>query len=258
MALLFQVGTGVAVAAVLGWIPGLRPGWALVNLLVLLIFSRLLTALEGVSLASLGLAFGPRWAREFAMGLGIGAGVILGSALLLALAGGVRFRLGAGPLVWPLLTGALFYLLPAVNEELAYRGYSFQRVTRRLGGKAALLLLSVLFALAHRANPNLAGSVAWLSLVNIGLAGVLLGLGQLRTGSLALPMGIHLAWNWAQGPLLGFGVSGHAEHGLLVPTLAQKPLWLTGGAFGLEGSILCSAMAILACFLVARYRPKAS
>lgn len=258
MALLFQVGTSMAVAAVLGWIPGLRPGWAVVNLLVLLLFSRLLTALEGVGMASLGLAFNGRWVREFAAGLGIGTGVILGSALLLALAGGVRFRLGPGAGVWPLLSGALFYLLPAVNEELAYRGYSFQRVTRRLGGPAALAILSVLFALAHRANPNLSGSVASLSLVNIGLAGVLLGLAQLRTGSLALPMGIHLAWNWTQGPLLGFGVSGLAERGLLAPALSRGPLWLTGGAFGLEGSILCTAMAASACVLVARLWPKAS
>jgi membrane protease YdiL (CAAX protease family) len=79
------------------------------------------------------------------------------------------------------------------------------------------------------------GSVKLAALLNIFLAGWMLGFCYLRTGSLALPMGVHFGWNWVQGSL-GFGVSGNASHGLWKPVLHDKALWLTGGDFGLEAS----------------------
>jgi hypothetical protein len=75
----------------------------------------------------------------------------------------------------------------------------------------------------------------------------LLGLAYLRTESLAMPIGINLGWNWAQGSLLGFGVSGTGfAHGIWTPALAAKPHWITGGDFGLEGSLLCAPICLLA------------
>ena len=72
---------------------------------------------------------------------------------------------------------------------------------------------------------------AWAGL-NLVLAGVLLGLCYLRTRSLALPMGLHLGWNWTQGSLLGFGVSGLPSGGWWTPVYHGRPLWLTGGRSG--------------------------
>ncbi|BDU78773.1 CPBP family glutamic-type intramembrane protease [Mesoterricola sediminis] len=254
MALLFQASARLAFGLAVLLVPGFRPAWPLVLLVLLLLLSRLFLALEGRKLASLGLALGRPWFRSLGAGLGIGAGVIGASALLLWAAGGCRPAFNAGASPGAVAGGLLFLLVPGINEELTYRGYSFQRVLRRLGRWPALLLLSALFALDHRANPNLAPGATWLPLVNIGLAGLLLGLAYLRTGSLAMPIGIHLGWNWAQGPLLGFAVSGQDAAGLLLPRLQPKPAWLTGGGFGLEGSVLCTIACLAACVLVARAR----
>jgi hypothetical protein len=86
--------------------------------------------------------------------------------------------------------------------------------------------------------------LAW---VNIFVASFMFGLACLRTGGLAMPIGLHLSANFVQGSLLGFGVSGGAEEGLLVPHLSG-PQWWTGGAFGLEASapgLACVFAAIL-------------
>ncbi len=109
-------------------------------------------------------------------------------------------------------------------------------------------MLAVFFALGHWGNPGMQGATkVWASL-NIGLAAIMLGLAYLKTRSLALPIGLHLGWNWAQGTLLGFGVSGNAEVGFLRPVFHGQPEWLTGGAFGLEASL--PAILVLVAFIL--------
>ena len=76
----------------------------------------------------------------------------------------------------------------------------------------------------------------WASL-DLALGAILLGLAYIRTRSLALPVGIHLGWNWAQGYLLGFGVSGIDQSGWFKPLFQGKAEWLTGGNFGPEASV---------------------
>jgi hypothetical protein len=91
--------------------------------------------------------------------------------------------------------------------------------------------------------------------INIGLASILLGFCYLRTRSLALPIGVHLGWNWAQGSLLGFGVSGTTDtKGLWTPIFHGKPEWLTGGAFGLEASLPCTLVCLGLIFLLWRWK----
>ena len=94
------------------------------------------------------------------------------------------------------------------------------------------------FAAAHWGNPGMDGGTMVAAIVDTALGAILLGLAWLRTGRLALPIGIHLGWNWTQGTLLGFDVSGLAQAGWLRPHLLDKPQWLTGGAFGPEASVL--------------------
>jgi membrane protease YdiL (CAAX protease family) len=87
--------------------------------------------------------------------------------------------------------------------------------------------------------------------LTIGLSAILFGFCYLRTRSLALPIGLHLGWNWAQGSLLGFGVSGTTDtKGLWTPVFHGRPEWLTGGAFGLEASLPCAFVCGVAIWLV--------
>jgi membrane protease YdiL (CAAX protease family) len=110
-----------------------------------------------------------------------------------------------------------------------------------------VLISSVLFGLAHVANPS-ASVVSTLGIVG---AGLLFSWMYLATGRLWLPMAFHWSWNFAQGPLFGFPVSGYAGEGLL-SVVVRGPAWVTGGEFGPEAGALgllaevAAALAILA------------
>jgi hypothetical protein len=206
--------------------------------------------LEGRSFRGLGFMPGWRWLFECLVGALAGSGLILATALLVWGWGGFLWERTAGVGARQLLASAWPLLGVAFSEELFARGYPFQRLVEGAGPWVGQLLLAALFVLLHWNNPGMHGSTkAWASL-GIGLAAILLGFCYLRTQSLALPIGLHLGWNWAQGSLLGFGVSGTTTlKGLWTPVFQGRPEWLTGGAFGLEASLPCALVcgaAILA------------
>ncbi|MBI3131912.1 MAG: CPBP family intramembrane metalloprotease [Acidobacteria bacterium] len=211
--------------------------------------------LQGRPLRDLGLLPDGRWLREAFLGLGGGLLIMVATALILRLCGGFHWE-GGGPGTWRGLPGVLTLCLAvALVEELLYRGYLFQRLADGLGPWPTQLLMAGYFAFEHWGNPGLLDStVKGVATLNIGLAAILLGLAYLRTRSLALPIGLHFGWNWAQGWLLGFPVSGTTEmSGFLRPVLHARPTWLTGGEFGLEGSLLCTATALAGIFLLYRW-----
>jgi len=182
--------------------------------------------------------------------------LLIGSAALTTrLLGGFQFSRAPGAGGWVLAQGALFYLLPALTEELTFRGYIFQRLETSLGPRSTLIVTALLFSAAHLGNPCPDPWTRARASLTILAAGLLLGLAYQGTRSLALPMGIHLGWNWTQGSLLGFGVSGTEAPGLLAPHLKGSGGWLTGGTFGLEGGIPCLVFCLLACILMGRRRP---
>ena len=96
------------------------------------------------------------------------------------------------------------------------------------------------------------GSVKLLASINIFLASILFGLAFIQTKSLATPLGLHWMANWVQGGVLGLGVSGTEQTGLLKPLFGEAPTWLTGGQFGLEASLpglICVVMMLSMFFL---------
>lgn len=123
--------------------------------------------------------------------------------------------------------------IPAVlHEELVFRGYLFQKC-RAWNRGVAIALSSLVFAALHLAN----GGMTAVSSINLVIAGVLLAVAYEVHERLWLPIGFHLAWNVVSGPILGYGVSGYASASTVFVTPANGPVWLSGGAFGLEGSI---------------------
>lgn len=198
--------------------------------------------------AALGYRLDRRWGQEVLLGAALGAGIMVLTALLALGAGGFHWTRGTGTLgttAW----GFGMFVLVALNEETLFRGYLFQRLVGGIGPWFAQGLMAVLFALAHWGNPGMHGATRIWASLNIGLAAILLGLCYLRTHSLALPIGVHLGWNFTQGNLLGFGVSGTTmAPGLLKPVFQGHPEWVTGGAFGLEASLPC-ALVCTACIL---------
>jgi hypothetical protein len=147
--------------------------------------------------------------------------------------------------------GASLWLfsLPAAAEEAMMRGYLFQALVESWGGPWALGVTSFLFGLLHLGNPN----TSWIGLANIVVAGLFLGVVYLKTASLWWATGAHLGWNWSLGFLADLPVSGleMVDTPLLEPNI-QGPVWLTGGSFGPEGSVL--ATLILSLSAVAIWR----
>ncbi|HEM62598.1 MAG TPA: CPBP family intramembrane metalloprotease [Chloroflexi bacterium] len=195
--------------------------------------------LDGKDLLSLGLRRGPGWARETVAGLLLGTGLIGLVFLLEAALGWLTVEAFSWQVQPPLrLLGflvvyLLIFLAVALYEELSYRGYILQNLNLDWAITVGLVASSVVFGLFHGLNPN----VTALALFNIFLAGVLMGVGYLVTRQLWLPMAFHFSWNFVQGPVLSFPVSGMASTGLLVTTVSGDPLF-TGGAFGPEGGLL--------------------
>jgi len=131
-------------------------------------------------------------------------------------------------------------LFGAVGEELMFRGYAFQILLRRFGPLWVIVPFGLLFAAAHLGNLNSNP----LGLLNTALWGIVLGYAFFRSGDLWLPIGLHFGWNWTL-PLFGVNLSGF-QMGLSGFTLqwSAGPL-LSGGEYGIEGSLFTSAVALL-------------
>ena len=186
----------------------------------------------------LGLFVSPRLAvPEFLFGNHFGAVLIATCALLVVLTTDVRHERGVG---FPWLEVAVLYLPAVVHEELLFRGYAFQKLlvwNRRV----ALLSIALFFAALHMNNM----AVSWLGLTNIFLGGLLLGLAYERYGRLWFPIGLHLAWNLTSGPILGHEVSGYDSMATIFVERGGGPWWLTGGDFGIEGSLWMTVVEVV-------------
>ena len=192
---------------------------------------------EGAPLSALGLRFNGRFLGHLVLGTLGGCALIVTTAGLVWFLGGLHWTRTPGVGLDTLARAGWLFLAIAAFEELLFRCYAFQRAARGLGFTGTQAAFALLFALLHWGNPGMTGAIKAWATVNIALAALLLGFCWRRTGSLALPIGVHLGWNWTQGSLLGFGVSGTASQGWWTPAFHGRPEWLTGGAFGLEASL---------------------
>lgn len=187
------------------------------------------------------------WLSLLGSGMAAGALLMVVPALVLTSIGAVHWQFGMFA-VAPLLTGVKTMAAGAIAEELLFRGFLFQRLVDGLGAWPAQLAVAGLFLLTHLNNPGMTGATRFWAGTNIFLASILFGLAFLRTRSLAMPIGLHFMTNVTEGPILGFGVSGNGEAGLLTPSFSGAPQWLTGGAFGLEASLpglICVVVGVI-------------
>ncbi len=138
-----------------------------------------------------------------------------------------------GSLILNLVTWLAVFIAVGWNEELMSRGYHLQTIASGMGLPWGLLISSAIFGMLHLANPN----ATWLSAAGILFAGLLLGFAYIRTGQLWLSIGLHIGWNFFEGVVFGFPVSGLDTYRLAQTTVQGPTLW-TGGAFGPEAGLI--------------------
>ena len=151
--------------------------------------------------------------------------------------------------------GVFFFLAIGIQEELMSRGYMLRNLSEGLNlpwitPKAALflgyLISSVAFGVQHTLNPN----STLISTINIMIAGLFLGLGLILTGELALPIGLHITWNYFEGYVFGFPVSGLSSAGNFLTIQQNGPTQWTGGAFGPEAGLIGLAAMLVGAGLI--------
>jgi hypothetical protein len=177
------------------------------------------------------------------LGLGLLTGFVLFGAIVVVAAAAGVYRIvdccSTSDLVSDLFNAAV---LAGFMEELFFRGILFRWIEEFGGTWAGLIGSSILFGLAHGWNPNSDVTASTFIAVE---AGILLGGAYMLTRSLWMPMGLHAAWNFTQGFLFDVPVSGIAENGLVTAKLSG-PALLSGGQFGLEGSVIALVIATAA------------
>ena len=142
-----------------------------------------------------------------------------------------------------LITSVL--VLIAVTEELVFRGYLLNNLLKSIPIQAALILSALLFAVFHSLNPNF----NFIAFINVFLAGLLLGVNYIYTRNLNFAIIFHFSWNFLQGPVLGYRVSGIELPSLLLQN-SKGSVLLTGGNFGLEASWLVTISLTIAVMLL--------
>lgn len=143
------------------------------------------------------------------------------------------------------------FTIVSLNEEIAIRGYILHNLSSSFNKYVALIISSLVFMIMHLGNPN----IGILPLVNLFLAGIFLGIYTIHKNNLWFPIGAHLTWNYLQGPIFGFEVSGNKINSLF----EQKPNGhelLTGGNFGFEGSIILTLFLMISIVYMDRYFQK--
>ncbi|AFV00037.1 CPBP family intramembrane glutamic endopeptidase [Simiduia agarivorans] len=197
------------------------------------------------TLGQVGLQFDRRWLAQLLLGTALGIAWLLAVAIPIWIAGGVEFSVNPNASMNILLIGLWGFALGALMEELLHRGFIFQRLIDGIGFIGAQFLVAAIFAFGHLENPEMEGWVQLRACTDLAIASLIFGLAYWRTKSLALPFGLHLGWNWMQGSVMGVAVSGHETQGLLVAHITDAPVWLSGGGFGLEASLVSQLVSLL-------------
>ena len=145
----------------------------------------------------------------------------------------------------------LIFIFVAWSEELLSRGYHLQTIASGLNLFWGVIISSAIFGLLHLGNPG----ATWTSTLGIFLAGIFFAFGYIRTRQLWLPMGMHLGWNFFEGVVFGFPVSGLGIYPLTRIEVHGPELW-TGGPFGPEAGLIVLPALLVGVLLISIYTMK--
>ena len=184
---------------------------------------------------------------ELVKGLAVGSLLFSLVALLMLLSGAGSFEWGQltlEPFLYILILLPL-WMIQGGAEELVTRAWLLPVAVKKTNLPIGLLTSSLLFALLHLGNPD----IGILPILNIAIFGLFASLYLLRTDNVWGIIGLHAAWNFSQGNIYGFSVSGTGVDAAVLNFVPKSEwIWLTSGAFGAEASIFSSLILLLAVF----------
>lgn len=216
----------------------------------LLIFFRV-KVIEKRSLSSIGFNKN-NWLKKYSLGFLIGLVMMSIIVLILLLFGYITVEknpiqpvgVSAISSVLVILFG---WIIQGATEEIVTRGWLLNVLSSKYNIGFGLLISSTLFGLMHLTNPN----VNYIAVINIILVGLFYGLYVIKTNDLWAVCGMHSAWNFAQGNIFGFEVSGlDISVGTLIDLNLVENDFITGGVFGPEASIVATFVLLLSIIIL--------
>ncbi len=235
----------------------LSPAWqplahqALLALLLIVVFAALGMVIDHQQHAveQQGLPLRAGWTGEAALGLAVGWGATVVCVLPLALIGGIAIVLNTNLAAWGwLAVDAAFFAFAALAEEVAFRGYGFQRFETVVGPVGASLGFAAFYAILTAMQP---GVTRLAILVSVAFT-LVLSMAYVRTRALWMSWGLNFAWKAGRAVLFGLTVSGVSGHSSVIEGDPMGPLWLTGGGYGLDASWLALVAFVAALPVVYR------
>ena len=196
-----------------------------------------------------GLPLRQGWPGEAGVGLAVGWSLAVVCVLPMAAIGGIAIVLVLQPSAWGwLAVEAAFLALAALGEEIAFRGYGFQRFEHAVGPVGAALGFAAFYAIVQAQTP-------WSNHASVAVSvmlGLVLSTAYLRTRALWLSWGLNFGWKASRALIFGLAVSGVNSHSPVVQGNPMGPFWLTGGGYGLDGSWVAFAVLVAAVPVVFR------
>jgi len=185
------------------------------------------------SIAAQGLPLRRGWTGEIGIGAAIGWGAVVVCVLPMLLIGGIAVVITAQRPAWGwLVADAAYFALLTLGEEVAFRGYGFQRFAMVVGSSGAAFGFALFYAIMRTLQPGSTNASIAISVV----FSFLLTTAYLRTKALWVSWGINFAWKASQALIFGLTVTGVSSHSPIIEGNPMGPFWLTGGGYGLDAS----------------------
>ncbi|MBU2494841.1 MAG: CPBP family intramembrane metalloprotease [Bacteroidetes bacterium] len=231
------------------------------ELFMAIFLSMLITAkyLDKRKMSEFGFHIDKKWISDLSAGLIMG--IILISAIFtteylagwITITGSFQTANDDYSFSYAIISSGFMFLCVGFYEEMQVRGYLLKNLSEgfnlkndpKRGILIAVLISSLIFGFGHASNPN----ATLVSSISISLAGILLASGYLITGRLAIPIGFHISWNFFQGYVFGFPVSGNTSSASIIIIEQGGPDIWTGGSFGPEAGLIGILSFILGIFL---------
>lgn len=181
---------------------------------------------------------------ESIVGVVVGGGMITLSVIILIIPG--YYKVDTFNSASSLTDGLFLFTSGAFFEEILFRLIIFKLVEEFFGSWLSIVVSAFLFGFAHLFNDN---ATLWSATAIAFEAGVLLAVAFMLTRRVWFVFGIHFGWNFMQASIFGITTSGNSFEGLISPAV-NGPEWLTGGAFGVEASVITVVIGLIAAFIL--------